>query len=65
MLLSLALGVLLAVLMATVGRAASAEPVFGADIAELLPLTAPFFVLAGLTAVPQARARARRSSSAG
>jgi len=52
-LLSLALGVLLAALMATVAEPV-AEPVFGAPIAELLPLTAPFFVLAGLTAVPQA-----------
>lgn len=52
-LLSLALGALLAALMATLAEPL-AEPVFGAEIAELLPLTAPFFVLAGLSAVPQA-----------
>ena len=52
-LLSLVLGVVLAVLFATLSEPA-AEPLFGARIAELLPLTAPFFVLAGMSAVPQA-----------
>jgi O-antigen/teichoic acid export membrane protein len=52
-LLSLVLGVLLAALVATVAEPA-AEPLFGARIAELLPLTSPFFLLAGLAAVPQA-----------
>ena len=52
-LLSLVLGVVLAVLVATLSEPA-AEPLFGAEIAELLPLSAPFFLLAGLAAVPQA-----------
>jgi O-antigen/teichoic acid export membrane protein len=53
-LLSLVLGLTLAALVAVVGEPLL-QPVFGDDIAELIPLTAPFFVLAGLSAVPQAR----------
>jgi PST family polysaccharide transporter len=53
-LLSLVLGLALAAVVALLGEPLL-QPVFGDDIAELIPLTAPFFVLAGLTAVPQAR----------
>jgi len=53
-LLSLTLGLGLAAIVALVGEPAL-KPVFGDRIAELIPLTAPFFVLAGLSAVPQAR----------
>ena len=52
-LLSLGLGLVLAALAATVAEPLG-EPIFGSEIAELLPLTAPFFVLAGVAAVPQA-----------
>lgn len=52
-LLSLGLGLALAAVAATVAEPA-ARPVFGTRIAELLPLSAPFFVLAGIAAVPQA-----------
>jgi O-antigen/teichoic acid export membrane protein len=52
-LLSIVLGVVLGALVALLGEPLS-EPIFGEGIAELVPLTAPFFVLAGLAAVPQA-----------
>jgi len=51
--LSLALGVLLTAAVALFGEAAT-EPIFGSGIAELVPLTAPFFLVAGVAAVPQA-----------
>jgi lipopolysaccharide exporter len=54
MLLSLVLGIGLATLAATVAEPL-AEPLFGSDIADLLPLTAPFFLLAAIAAVSQAR----------
>jgi O-antigen/teichoic acid export membrane protein len=52
-LLSLALGVLLTVVVALLGEPLT-EPIFGSRIAELVPLTAPFFLVAGVAAVPQA-----------
>ncbi len=51
--LSLALGVLLTAVVALAGEAVT-EPIFGSGIAELVPLTAPFFLVAGVAAVPQA-----------
>lgn len=53
-LLSLLVGVVLAALTVTIAEPL-AEPIFGAEIADLLPLTAPFFLLAAVAAVSQAQ----------